>query len=136
MMTTEQVVEYWDQIGPLMEAGCQGNDIAVLEMNSNDIFQLAKDGICAVFVMWKDKSIVCALAIQFGYVMQHKYAEIVSLGGQSLTLAKSMAWEPILDWLRANEVEFVDAQTNPRFAKILLNKFGFTESSVNVRMRL
>lgn len=136
MLTAEQVEKHWDQLGPIMESGCQANEVAVLEINSKDILELAKTGMCAVFVMWEEDSIECAVALQFGYVMDHKYAEVVSFGGRRMMLAKSLAWQPILDWLRANEVEFLDAQTHPRLAAILMSKFGFTESSVNIRMRL
>ena len=84
MLAPDQVEEHWEQLGPIMESGCQANEVAVLEINSKDILELAKTGMCAVFVMWEGDTIECAVALQFGYVMDHKYAEVVSFGGLAL----------------------------------------------------
>jgi len=136
LLDPDKVTELWVQLEPILQEACEGNETAVYEITPLDIFGLVHADLATVFVMWEEGVIKCVLVVQFGYIFKHKYADILALAGSKLMLAKGLAWEAILDWFRANEVEFVDARTNPRFAKILQSKFGFTDSSVQVRMRL
>jgi hypothetical protein len=49
---------------------------------------------------------------------------------------KTAYWDVILEWLRANGVEFLDAYAPDRLAKIYTNRFGFDKSCTYVRMTL
>jgi hypothetical protein len=136
MLTPERVAELWPVIEPYFEVAAKGNEIAAMEMDAKDIYVLAMTGLVAVFVYFDDGIPVGALGIQFVNVGNHKGAEVVALGGKSLTRFKAAYWRIILEWLKANQVEFVGAYAAERFAKILLAKFGFTKSCTYVRMSL
>ena len=77
-----------------------------------------------------------ALALQFTDTNGHKGAEIMAMGGRHLMRFKEAYWGLILDWLKANGCEFLDAYANERLAKIYSNKFGFDKSCTLVRMTL
>jgi hypothetical protein len=49
---------------------------------------------------------------------------------------KAAYWDTILDWLRANGVQFLDAYAPDRLARIYRSKFGFNKSCSYVRMSL
>jgi hypothetical protein len=49
---------------------------------------------------------------------------------------KNAYWGLILDWLKANGCEFLDAYANERLAKVYMSKFGFNKSCSYVRMTL
>jgi hypothetical protein len=58
------------------------------------------------------------------------------MGGKNLMKFKALFWPSILQWLRANGVQFVDAYANERIAQIYKSKFGFSKSCAHVRMSL
>lgn len=136
MLTPDRVTELWPQLEPYFDAATKGNEIAATEMDVKDIYVLAVTGLLAVFVYFEDGVPTCTLGIQFVNVGKRKGAEIVALGGRNLTRFKAAYWRIILEWLKANQVEFVSAYAAERFAKILLAKFGFNKSCTYVRMSL
>lgn len=136
MLTPERVTELWPVLEPYFDAACNGNEIAKDELDAQDIYVLAVTGLVAVFVYFEDKEPTCVLGIQFNTTNGRKCADIMALGGRNLMRFKAAYWHVILEWLRANEVQFVDAYAPERLAKIYLKKFGFDKSCVYVRMSL
>jgi hypothetical protein len=63
-------------------------------------------------------------------------ADVMALAGRGLMRFKAAYWDIILEWLRANKVEFLDAYAPERLAKIYMNRFGFNKSCSYVRMTL
>jgi hypothetical protein len=136
MLTPERVTELWPVLEPHFDAACQGNEIAKDELDAKDIYVLAVTGLVAVFVYSENQQPTCVLGIQFNNTNGRKGADIMALGGKNLTRFKAAYWQTILEWLKRNGVEFVDAYAAPKFARILLKRFGFTKSCTYVRMTL
>jgi len=136
MLTAERVVELWPQLEPMFAAACAGNPIAADEISAGDIFVLTQVDLVAVFVGFEDNQLSCMIAIQFNTANGHKGADVIAMAGRSLFKFKTAYWHVILDWLRANDVEFVDAYAPERLAKLYKQKFGFTKSCMYVRMNL
>lgn len=136
MLTPERVAELWPVLEPHFEAACQGNEIAKDEMDAKDIYVLAAVGMVAIFVGFEDGEPACVMGIQFNTTNGRKGADIMALAGRGLMRFKAAYWQSILDWLKANGVQFLDAYAPERLAKIYLNRFGFTKSCMYVRMAL
>ena len=136
MLTPERVAELWPVLEPHYEAACQGNEIAKDEMDAKDIYVLAAVGMVAIFVGFEDGEPACVMGIQFNTTNGRKGADIMALAGRGLMRFKAAYWQSILDWLKANGVQFLDAYAPERLAKIYLNRFGFTKSCMYVRMAL
>jgi len=136
MLTSERVTELWPVLEPHFEAACKGNETAKDVLDAKDIYVLAIAGLVAVFVGFEDGKPECVLGIQFSTANGHKCADIMALAGRGLMRFKSAYWHIILEWLRANGVEFLDAYAPERLAKIYLNRFGFDKSCTYVRMTL
>lgn len=136
MLTPERVTELWPVLEPYFDVACKGNEIAKDEIDAKDIYILAVTGMAAVFVMFEDGEPACALGIQFNDTNGHKGADIIALGGRRLLRFKALYWQSILDWLRANGVEFLDACVPSKRAKIYLRRFGFNKSCAYIRKRL
>jgi hypothetical protein len=136
MLTPERVIELWLELEPFFEASCASNEIAKDELDAKDLYVLAATGMVAVFVGFEDGKPACVLGIQFNTTNGKKCADVVALAGRNLMKFKAAYWRAILDWLRANEVMFLDAYATDRLAKIYKTKFGFTKSCSYVRMTL
>lgn len=136
MLTPERVAELWPVLEPHFEAACQGNEIAKDEMDAKDIYVLAAVGMVAIFVGFEDGEPACVLGIQFNNTNGRKGADVMALAGRGLMRFKAAYWQSILDWLKANGVQFLDAYAPERLAKIYLNRFGFNKSCMYVRMAL
>jgi hypothetical protein len=136
MLTPERVTELWPVLEPHFDAACKGNEIAKDELDARDIYVLAVTGIVAVFVGFESGDPACVIAIQFSTTNGHKCADIIAMSGRGLMRFKVAYWQVILEWLRANDIEFLDAYAPERLAKIYLSKFGFHKSCVYVRMSL
>ena len=76
------------------------------------------------------------LVMRFTDTHGHLGVELIAMAGQKLMVFKSLYWQYILDWFKANGAEFVDAFANPRVAHVYMNKFGFDKSCTFVRMTL
>lgn len=136
MLTPERVAELWPALEEFFIQSCQSNEIAKDEITPEAIRELAVTGMCAVFAAFDRDVPACAMAIQFNVTNGMKGADVIALGGRNLLKFKSKYWAPILDWLRANEIKFLDAYATERLAKIYLGKFGFNKSCAYVRMSL
>lgn len=136
LLTKERVTELWPVLEPLLESACEGNAIAKGEMDAGHILMAVQLDKAVVFAGSVDDQITCVLALQFFEVNNHKGADVMALAGRHLLKFKAAFWEPILTWLRANEIEFLDAYTPTNRAEIYLKKFGFNESCAYVRMNL
>lgn len=136
MLTKERVAEMWPVLEPYFEAACNGNEIAKDELNAKDIFVLTQVDLAVVFVGFEDGQPACVMGIQFNNTNGKRGADVIALAGRGLMRFKAAYWHIILEWLRANGVEFLDAYAPDRLAKIYLNRFGFDKSCSYVRMTL
>lgn len=136
MLTPERVTELWPKLEPLMTQACEGNEIAKDEMSAGDIYVLAITQMCAFFAGFEDGELACVVVLQFNDTNGRKCADVIALAGRKLMLFKALYWNAILDWLRANDVIFLDAYVPNERAKVYLNKFGFNKSCSYVRMTL
>jgi hypothetical protein len=136
MLTPERVTELWPVLEPYFDAACKGNEIAKDELDVKDIYVLAVTGLVAVFVGFEDGEPACVMGIQFNTTNGHKCADVIALAGRGLMRFKAAYWHIILEWLKANGVEFLDAYAPERLAKIYMNRFGFNKSCMYVRMTL
>ncbi len=136
LLSKERVVELWPSLEPLFDAACDGNVIAKGEMDAGHVLLATQLDKAVVFAGFLDGAITCVIALQFYYVNGHKGADVMGLAGRGLLKFKAAFWEPILAWLRANEVEFLDAYTPTDRAEMYLKKFGFTQTCAYVRMNL
>lgn len=136
MLTPERVTELWPVLEPYFEAACNGNEIAKDEIDAKDIYVLAVTGLVAIFVGFEDGEPVFVMGIQFSVANGHKCAVVMALAGRSLMKFKIGYWQIVLEWLKANDVEFLDAYAPERLAKLYLSRFGFNRSCTYVRMTL
>jgi hypothetical protein len=136
MLTPERVTELWPVLEPHFEAACQGNEIAKDELDAKDIYVLAVTGLVVIFVGFENGEPACVMGIQFTNTNGHKGADVMALAGRGLMRFKRAYWRSIIEWLKANGVEFLDAYAPERLAKIYMSKFGFNKSCMYVRMAL
>jgi hypothetical protein len=136
MLTPERVTELWPVLEPYFEDACNGNEIAKDELDAKDIYVLAVTGLVAVFVGFEDGEPACVMGIQFNTTNGKKGADVMALAGRGLMRFKAAYWHIILEWLKANEMEFLDAYAPERLAKIYTSRFGFNKSCSYVRMTL
>ena len=136
MLTPERVTELWPVLEPHFDAACRGNEIARDELDAKDMYILAVTEMVAVFVGFEDGEPACVLGIQFNTTNGKRGADVVALAGRGLIRFKSAYWRTILEWLRANGVQFLDAYVPEQRAKIYMNRFGFSKSCMYVRMTL
>lgn len=136
MLTPEKVTQLWPELEPMLQPACDAHPIAKDELTTKDIYVMALMDLCAVFVCTRDGQPTLALVFQFHTSNGIKCADLIALGGKDLLRFKSAYWKLVLDWLRANEVKFLDAYASERMAKIYMSKFGFDKSCMYVRMTL
>lgn len=136
LLSKERAVQLWPTLEPLVDAACKGNKIANQEMDASHVLISVQLDKAVVFVGYIDEQPACVLAIQFFEINGHKGADVMALAGRRILRFKAAYWKPILDWLRANDVEFLDAYTPTDRAEMYLKKFGFTQSCAYVRMNL
>lgn len=136
MLTPEQVTEMGPVLEPLFDLACAGNEIARDEMTGKDVVELGKSGMAAIFVGFYNSKPTCVIAIQFHMTNGRKGADLIAMAGSRLLRFKSAYWPAILDWLRINGVEFLDAYAPNSRAEIYMKKFGFEKSCAHVRMSL
>ena len=136
MLTPGRVTELWPVLEPYFEAACNCNEIAKDEIDAKDIYVLALTGLVAVFVGFEDGEPACVMGIQFNVTNSRKGADVMALAGRGLMRFKAAYWHVILEWLHANDIEFLDAYAPDRLAKIYTQRFGFNKSCSYVRMTL
>lgn len=136
MLSPEQVEQLWPSLKPLFGQACESNDVSRTDLSPEIIYDLALDGDIVIFSFTEAGRVSTVLAIQFTNTYGKRGAELIAMAGRNLMVFKSLFWKYILDWLRANGIEFVDAYANPRIAEIYKSKFGFDKSCTFVRMML
>lgn len=136
LLTPERVVALWPKIEPLFAQSCKSNEVGILDITPEDIFRLSQTDKAVIFLMTEGGRPGIVLALQFTTTNGHKGADMIAMAGHSLLKFKTMFWKPILDWLRANQVEFVDAYGTPELTNMYKAKFGFDRSCVMVRLAL
>lgn len=132
----DRVTDLWEYLEPIVEASCQSNEIGSMEMNATDVYLLAQAGMCVMFVGTEDGVPKCMIAFQFHHTNGKKGADLIAMGGQKLMKFRDAYWDTIIEWLRQNECEFLDAYATERLAKHYMTKFGFNKSCTYVRMVL
>lgn len=136
MLSAEQVDDEWAALEPMLAASCKSNEVGILDITPDDIHVLAVTGMCILFVGREHGIPKVVVALQFNDTNGHKGADVIAMGGERLMKFKDAYWSLILDWLKANGCEFLDAYANERLAKIYTSKFGFNKSCSLVRMTL
>jgi hypothetical protein len=136
MLEPAQVEQLWPQLQPLYESACESHSIARDEMDSGVIYQLAMEGQCAIFAMYGDDKLTTTMAIQFHETNGRMGADIIALAGKHILLFRKAYWDIIVQWLKANGVEFLDAYVPEERAAVYQKKFGFDKSCAHVRMNL
>jgi hypothetical protein len=136
MLTPARVTELWPVLEPLLTAACEGNEIAKDELEAGDVYVLTQTDMAVVFVGFEGADPACIVALQFNMTNGRKGADVIALAGRNLMKFKAAYWDTILDWLRANGVQFLDAYAPDRLARIYRSKFGFNKSCSYVRMSL
>jgi len=136
MLTPARVTELWPVLEPLLTAACEGNEIAKDELEAGDVYVLTQTDMAVVFVGFEGADPACIMALQFNMTNGRKGADVIALAGRNLMKFKAAYWDTILDWLRANGVQFLDAYAPDRLARIYRSKFGFNKSCSYVRMSL
>jgi hypothetical protein len=136
MLSPEQVDNEWAALEPMLDASCKSNEVGALDISAAEIRQLAVDNMCVLFIGRERGIPKVVVAIQFHHTNGRKGADVIAMGGSRLMKFKNAYWGLILDWLKANGCEFLDAYATERLAKIYKDKFGFDRSCVFVRMAL
>ena len=136
MLTPERVAELWPVLEPMYAEACQSHEIAKDELAPDDIRKLGETGMCAVFVGFVEAEPTCTIAIQFNMTNGRKGADLIAMAGKHLLKFKAAYWDIILDWLRANGVQFLDAYIPAERTAMYQKKFGFDKSCAYVRKTL
>jgi hypothetical protein len=136
LLTQERAIELWPKIAPLAEKSALGNVMTASDMDSQYIFNAVCADEAVIFAGFENGELATILGIQFSDANGHKCADIIAMAGRRLTKFKQQYWGPILDWLKANEVEFLDSYVPTERAMIYMNKFGFDKSCAHIRMSL
>lgn len=136
LLTRDRAIELWPEIAPLAEASARGNTMSASDMDAQYIFNAVMADEAVIFAGFDDGKLTTILGIQFSDANGHKCADIIAMAGRRLSMFKSRYWKPILDWLRANDVEFLDSYVPTERAVVYMNKFGFDKSCAHIRMSL
>lgn len=136
MLTRDRAIELWPEIVPLAERSVRGNVMSASDMDAQYIFNAVMADEAVIFAGFDDGKLATILGIQFSDANGHKCADIIALAGRRLGMFKRHYWGPILEWLRANGVEFLDSYVPTERAMLYTNKFGFDKSCAHIRMSL
>lgn len=136
LLTRDRAIELWPEIAPLAEASARGNTMSASDMDAQYIFNAVMADEAVIFAGFDDGKLTTILGIQFSDANGHKCADIIAMAGRRLSMFKSRYWKPILDWLRTNDVEFLDSYVPTERAVVYMNKFGFDKSCAHIRMSL
>lgn len=138
MLTPERVEELAPYLVPMFQKACESHEVVRDEMQGEDVVNLGKTGMAAIFVCYYEGQPSCALAFQFYETNGHKGVDLIALAGKGKKLVqfRNAYWKSIVEWLKANKVEFLDAYTPQSKALVYQKKFGFDKSCAYVRMTL
>ena len=136
LLTQERAIELWPKIAPLAEKSALGNVMTASDMDSQYVFNAVCADEAVIFAGFEDGELATILGIQFSDANGHKCADIIAMAGRRMTKFKQQFWGPIIDWLKANKVEFLDSYVPTERATLYMNKFGFDKSCAHIRMSL
>lgn len=136
LLTQERAIELWPQIVPLAEKSALGNVMTSSDMDSQYVFNAICADEAVIFAGFEGGELAMVLGIQFSDANGHKCADIITMAGRHLIKFKQKFWNPILDWLKANGVEYLDSYVPMDRAVIYTSKFGFDKSCAHIRMSL
>ena len=136
LLTQDRAIELWPEMVPLVEKSAMGNAISAATMDPQYVFNAIVADEAVIFAGFDEGKLSTILGIQFSDANGTKCADIIVLAGRKLTAFKRLYWEPILDWLRANQVKFLDSYVPMDRAMLYMNKFGFDKSCAHIRMSL
>ena len=134
LLTPARLQEMWPQINPLFEVCC--SEASKGEIMAIDIYTLAIQDRAYVFVETLDGIVTVALALEVIPYPRMKLASIFALGGSKLISAKTRYWKYILEWLKANKIDAIDAAVDDRMLNMLTKRFGFELVYRQVRLKL
>lgn len=134
LLTPARLQELWPQINPLFEVCCE--EASKGEIMAIDIYTLAIQDRAYVFVETLNGIVTVALAMEIIVYPRMKLASIFALGGKNLISAKSRYWSYIIDWMKANKINAIDAAVDDRMLSMLTKRFGFELVYRQVRLKL
>lgn len=136
LLTPQRAAELWPEMEPLFAQSCASNPVGQSDITPQDIFVGSQTDKVVIFAAFDDGKVATVLALQFHTTNGKKGVDMIAMAGRNLLRFKAAFWKPILEWLRANEVQFVDAYATPQLARLYMTKFGFNLSCTFVRMTL
>jgi len=136
MLSTAQVAMLAPQLEKLYDKSCAGNEIVEDEMTGRDIVELGMSGMAAIFAGFYKNKLTFTLAIQFNMTNGRKGADLIGMAGKKILAFKAQYWGPLLEWLKINGVEFLDAYTDTDRTNMYTKKFGFNKSCDYMRISL
>jgi hypothetical protein len=135
-LTPERAAELREELLTLLSAASNGHEIAMDSFTPELIVQQAVDGQAVIFLGFEDGEPTAVLAIQFFMDGARKGADIMAFAGQGMLSFKRYYWEAVINWLKANKVEYLDAYVDSRRVKVYEAKFGFKKSCALIRKTL
>jgi hypothetical protein len=136
MLTQEKALEMWPRLVPWLEKSIRGNPMTDSDMDVQYIFNAVAADEAVIFAGFEGTAVALVLVIQFHHVGKKLAASIIAMAGRKLRAFASTFWPPVVDWLRANKVDFLDTYVPFNRAMLYMNKFGFDKSCAKVRMTL
>lgn len=134
LLTPARLQEMWPQINPLFEVCCK--EASKGEIMAIDIYTLALQDRVYVFVETLNGLVTVALALEVIPYSRMRIANIFALGGNGLLGAKTRYWKYVLEWLKANKIDAIDAAVDDRMLNMLTKRFGFELVYRQVRLKL
>ena len=136
MLTPYQIANMAEPLEVLFDEAVKGNEMAQDEMTGKDVVELGLAGQAAIFAGVYKGKLSCVFAIQFHDTNGRRGADLIALAGKRLLRFKAAYWPAVIEWLRLNGVEFLDAYTPNSRAEMYIKKFGFNKSCAHLRMNL
>lgn len=135
-LSLERVAELREVLLPLFERSCDGNEITRDNLTPEEVLDTVMDGDAVAFLYCEDGEPTLTLVFQFYEEGSQKCADILAMAGKNLSNFRRYYWQDILDWLRANQIKYLDAFVDGRRAKMYQSRFGFGMTCALVRMDL
>jgi hypothetical protein len=136
MLTQERALEMWPRLVPWLEKSIKGNSMTAEDMDVQYIFNAVASDEAVIFVGFEGAVVALVLVIQFQHLNKKLAASIIAMAGRKLRSFASQFWPPVVEWLRANKVDFLDTYVPINRAMLYISKFGFDQSCAKVRMTL
>ncbi len=136
MLTQERALEMWPRLVPWLEKSIKGNPMTAGDMDVQYIFNAVASDEAVIFVGFEGTLVALVLVIQFHHLNKQLAASIIAMAGRKLRAFAATFWPPVIEWLRANKVDFLDTYVPTNRAMLYITKFGFDQSCAKVRMKL